>query len=203
MASNEQEYVTVQELEQDLLTMTGNPAIAKNQATQYAIYYRGEIIDSARYKKGLLSKDDLILSRHVRWEHNKRHSKKLSDNMIAAGRKRGENVAAHHIVAWDDPRASKARLRLAGFGIDIDHEANGVFLPRFAKHTPMDTMPKAEAHTKTHTNEYFLNVEVLLTDTIGEGLGRTGIIELLRDIGDELQSGDFPLHEELSNMIPR
>lgn len=51
MASKEQEYVTVQELEQDLLTVTGNPTIAKNQAAQYAIYYRGEIIDSARYKK--------------------------------------------------------------------------------------------------------------------------------------------------------
>lgn len=203
MPSNTKEYVTVQELEQDLLTVTGNSSIAKNQATQYAIYYRGEIIDSARYKKGLISRDDLILSRHVRWEHNKRHSIKLSRNMIAAGRERGENMAAHHIVAWDDPRASKARLRLAGFGIDIDHEANGVFLPRFAKHTPMDAMPKAEAHTKTHTSEYFLNVEALLTDTIAEGLGRTDIIELLRDIGDELQSGDFPLHEELSNMIPR
>ena len=53
-----------------------------------------------------------------------------------------------------------------------------------------------------HTNEYYLNVETLLTATIGEGLGRTDIIELLRDIGDELQSGDFPIHEELSNMIP-
>lgn len=82
MPSNTKEYVTVQELEQDLLTVTGNPSIAKNQATQYAIYYRGEIIDSARYKKGLISKDDLILSRHVRWEHNKRHSIKLSRNMI-------------------------------------------------------------------------------------------------------------------------
>ena len=40
-------------------------------------------------------------------------------------------------------------------------------------------MPKAEAHTKTHTSEYFLNVEALLTDTIAEGLGRTGVIELL------------------------
>lgn len=110
MPSNTKEYLTVQELEQDLLTVTGNPSIAKNQATQYAIYYRGEIIDSARYKKGLISKDDLILSRHVRCEHNKRHSIKLSRNMIAAGRERGENMAAHHIVAWDEPRASKARL---------------------------------------------------------------------------------------------
>lgn len=59
----------------------------------------------------------------------------------------------------------------------------------------MDAMPTAETHTKTHTSEYFLNVEALLTDTIAEGLGRTGVIELLRDIGDELQSSDFPLHE--------
>ncbi len=203
MHSQIEEYVTIQELEQDLLNVTGNPALAKQQVAQYAIYYRGKVIDSARYKKGLISKEELILSRHIRWEHNKRHSCKLNENMLAAGRgPRGKNVAAHHIVSWNDPRASKSRLRLAGFGIDIDHEANGVFLPRFAKYTPMDSMPNAEAHSKIHTNEYYLNVETLLTATIGEGLGRTDIIELLRDIGDELQSGDFPIHEELSNMIP-
>ena len=64
-------------------------------------------------------------------------------------------------------------------------------------------MPNAEAHSKIHTNEYYLNVEALLVETIGEGLGRQGIIDLLRDIGDELQSGDFPIHEELSTMLPR
>jgi hypothetical protein len=26
-------------------------------------------------------------------------------------------------------------------------------------------------------------------------------IELLKDIGDELQGGDFPIHDEISNMV--
>ncbi|WP_022944350.1 AHH domain-containing protein [Pseudoalteromonas ruthenica] len=204
MQGQQEEYITVQELEQDLTNATGNPALAKAQAQQYAIFYRGEVIDAMRYRKGLISKEELVYSKHIRWEHNKSHSKRLSDNMIAAGRgPREENTAAHHIVSWNDIRAARSRLRLAAFGIDIDHEANGVFLPRFAKHKPMESMPNAEAHSKIHTNEYYLNVEALLVETIGEGLGRQGIIDLLRDIGDELLSGDFPIHEELSTMLPR
>lgn len=196
MMQREDEYVTVQKLEQDLIAANTNPAIAKMQAQQYAIMYRGEVIDSVRYKRGHISQEDLILSRHVRWEHNKSHSQMLMKNMLAA--KRGpqpNNTAAHHIVSWDSMKAARARLRLAAFGIDIDHEANGVFLPRFIKHTPMVPMPGAKAHSKTHTNKYYLNVEHLLNETIAEGLGRQGLIETLRDIGEELEDGNFPLNE--------
>lgn len=204
MIKESEQYVTINELEQDLIAATGNPALAKIHAHQYSIMYREEVINAVRYKKGFISKDDLILSRHVMWQHNRHHSKRLSDNMLAAGRgPRAEHTSAHHIVLWNDMRAARPRLRLAAFGIDIDHEANGVFLPRFAKNKPLNSMPKAESHSKIHTNEYYLNVETLLVETIAEGLGRKGIIDLLRDIGEELQSGDFPIHEELSTMVPR
>ncbi|EOG5907665.1 AHH domain-containing protein, partial [Vibrio vulnificus] len=129
-------YVTVEELEKDFESLTGDKESAKAQVKLFAIRYRGEIIDSVRYQKGLISKDDLQLSKHIRWQHHKNHSQRLAANMLAASRKRPANTAAHHIVSWDHPRAAKARIRLAAFGIDIDHEANGVYLPRFKKHIP-------------------------------------------------------------------
>ncbi len=196
MLQHEEKYLTLQELEQDLVNATGNRVLAKEQAQQYAIMYKGNIINSVRYKKGLINKDEYILSRNVLWEHNKYHSKKLSDNMfLNSNLKKPDNTAAHHIVAWNDIRASQSRLRLAAFGIDIDHAANGVFLPRFAKHLPMKSMPKAYSHASIHTKEYYLNVEFLLEETIAEGLGRKEIIETLQDIAEDLQSGVFPLHE--------
>lgn len=196
MQHREDEYVTVQELEQDLLAATGNPALAKLQAQQYAIMYRGEVIDSVRYQKGLITQKDFILSRHVRWQHNKRHSDCLSQNMLVAGRgPRDKNTAAHHIVSWNDMKAAKARLRLAAFGIDINHEANGVFLPRFNKNTPFQSMPNAVSHSKIHTTKYYLNVEYLIEETIAAGLGREGIIETLQEIGEELAEGHFPIKE--------
>lgn len=196
MLKCEEQYLTLQELEQDITNATGNPSLAKVQAQQYAIMYKGNIIDSVRYQKGLISKDEYILSRNVLWEHNKIHSKKLSDNILASSNsKRPENTAAHHIVAWNDVRASQSRLRLAAFGIDIDHAANGVFLPRFSRNVPMTSMPNAYAHSTVHTKEYYLNVEFLLEETIAEGLGRKEIIETLKDIAEDLQSGEFPIHE--------
>lgn len=195
--SQTEHYVTVQELEEDLAVLTGNPQLAKAQAKQFSIRYQGEVIDAARYKKGLISKDDLLLSRHVRWQHTKNHSKRLAENMASAGRKRPTNAAAHHIVAWNHPRAARARLRLAAFGIDIDHEANGVYLPRFKKHIPHKAMPNANAHSVVHTGQYYLNVEFLIQDTIAEGLGKQGIIDTLREIGEELESGTFPLTQSI------
>ncbi|ELV8742471.1 TPA: hypothetical protein I7750_19630 [Vibrio vulnificus] len=190
-------YVTVEELEKDFESLTGDKESAKAQVKLFAIRYRGEIIDSVRYQKGLISKDDLQLSKHIRWQHHKNHSQRLAANMLAANRKRPANTAAHHIVSWDHPRAAKARIRLAAFGIDIDHEANGVYLPRFKKHIPHANMPKAKAHSSTHTNQYYLNVEFLLEDTIAEGLGRKGIIETLREVGEDLEAGEFPLRESI------
>ncbi len=187
-------YISIRELEEDLRIMTGNAGFAKMQAEHFAIYYRNEIISATRYKRNQLSAKELVYSRHIRWQHAKRHSHQLNENMLAANKgPRPANTSAHHIVAWNDMRAATARMRLAAFGIDIDHAANGVYLPSFSKNTPMNRMPSAIAHSKTHTNIYYLNVEHLLQETIGENLGRNGIIETLEEIAEDLQSGDFPL----------
>ena len=191
--------ITIQDIENDLTLVTGDASLAKANAQALAIYYRGEIIDSVKYKRGTIPLDDLIFSRHVRWEHMKKHSEKLAANMAKADKgKKPKNTAAHHIVSWNDMRAARSRLRLAAFGIDINHEANGVYLPRFQKHVPMDSMPDAYSHSKVHTGKYYLNIEYLLSETIAEGVGREGIIETLREISEDLESGDFPLDKLLS-----
>ena len=191
--------VSVTDIEDDLTRITGDRTLAKAHAESLSIYYRGEIIDSVKYKEGIIPQADLLLSRRVRWEHMKMHSTKLAENMYAANRgKKPDNTAAHHIVSWSDMRAARSRLRLAAFGIDIDHQANGVYLPRFQKHVPMDSMPDAYPHSKIHSGKYYLNVEYLLEDTIAEGLGHRGIIETLRDVAEDLKIGVFPINSSLT-----
>jgi len=53
MSSNVKEYVTVQELEQDLLTATGNPSIAKNQAAHMLFTIEEKLLILHVIKKGL------------------------------------------------------------------------------------------------------------------------------------------------------
>ncbi|WP_435237491.1 hypothetical protein ACR30L_07990 [Psychromonas sp. PT13] len=58
-------------------------------------------------------------------------------------------------------------------------------------------MSDAFAHSTMHTNNYYLNVEYLLDQTIAEGLGRNGIIETLEDIAADLQEGEFELQTSI------
>ncbi|WP_062569314.1 AHH domain-containing protein [Pseudoalteromonas arabiensis] len=95
-------------------------------------------------------------------------------------------------------RAARSRLRLAAFGIDIDHEANGVYLPRFQKHVLVDILSDAYSHSKIHIGKYYFNVEFLLNETIADDLGRQGLIEILREIGEELVDGTFPITKPLT-----
>ncbi|WP_252371715.1 AHH domain-containing protein [Pseudoalteromonas sp. S558] len=193
------EEVTVQELEQDILAVTGDSVQAKAKSQAFAIYYRNVVIDSTRYQKGIITEDDLKYSRHIQWQHMKSHSKKLAENMAKVGRgKLPKNTAAHHIVSWNAMRAARSRMRLAAFGIDIDHEANGVYLPLHKAHVPLESIPDAYAHATIHTKKYYLNVEFLLDQSINKGLGHRGIIEALRQISDGLEDGEFPIHTKLS-----
>ncbi|SEI14165.1 A nuclease family of the HNH/ENDO VII superfamily with conserved AHH [Rheinheimera pacifica] len=178
---------------EDLANVTGNREYGRSASMAYAIYYKNLVIDTVRYQHGIIDSEALQLSRHIRWEHAKRHNEVLSKNMLQAGYHRPKNVAAHHVVAWDHPRAAKARIRLAAYAIDIDDECNGVYLPRYQKHCPHAYLPNAEAHSKSHTDQYFFNVEFLLEATIAERLGRNAVISTLRDVASDLKKGDFPL----------
>lgn len=190
--------VTTSELERDLFNVTGDKLFASKQASQFQIFYAGSVIDSIKYKRGLMSKDDLLLNQHIRWEHNKAHSYRLAKNIIKkTGQCRPKNVAAHHIVSWKDIRAAKSRMRLSAFRIDIDSAENGVFLPRWNKHVPHSQMVEAYSHSCIHTSFYYLNVEHLLENTIAQDADREDIVEVLEDIGDDLKMGMFPITRKI------
>ncbi|WP_240224691.1 AHH domain-containing protein [Rheinheimera hassiensis] len=192
-------YLSVNEMAEDFTNLTGSREYGQAASMAYAIYYRDTVIDTLRYQRGAIDDRALKLSRHVRWEHAKRHNVMLSDNMLAAGRHRPKNVSTHHIVAWDHPRAAKSRIRLAAYAIDIDNEFNGVYLPRYQTHCPHPYLPNAKSHSKTHTEEYFMNVEFLLEGTIAEGLGKNAIMSTLRDVATMLENGKFPLRRKLAD----
>ncbi|WP_144209218.1 hypothetical protein [Shewanella donghaensis] len=58
-------------------------------------------------------------------------------------------------------------------------------------------MPKAYPHSTIHSNYYYINVEHLLVDTIVEGLGRIGIIDVLQEVGEDLKDGTFEINKSL------
>lgn len=199
MEMSEPVYLSVNEMAEDLTNITGNREYSRVASTNYAIHYKEKVIDTLRFQRGMIDSETLRLSRHIHWEHAKRHNVMLSNNMLAAGRHRPKTVSAHHIVAWDHPRAAMSRIRLAAYGIDIDNECNGVFLPRYQKYCPHDYLPNAKSHSATHTKDYFFNVEFLLEGTIAEGLGKNAIINTLRNIGENLEDGKFKLNKRLSD----
>jgi hypothetical protein len=97
---------------------------------------------------------------------------------------RGTGESLHHVVAWDDPRAAGARKILDGFGIDIDHAPNGVFLPATTK----SPNPKgAMVHSTLHTNEYYFKVEQKLVGAKNQGEA----IKVLQEIREALLKGTF------------
>jgi len=68
-------------------------------------------------------------------------------------------TAAHHLVAWCDPRAQAALEILIRYDIDVHDEVNAEYLPCYEKHTPHDDMLNAKPHSKTHTDYYYENVK--------------------------------------------
>ncbi len=89
--------------------------------------------------------------------------------------------AAHHIVAWDDPRAEVARKILGKHDIHIDSAANGIFL----KHMDPKSIQPGAYHRIIHTDKYYRDVVTRLTsaDKIG---GKQGVLDELRAISDDL-----------------
>jgi len=106
-------------------------------------------------------------------------------------------TAGHHIVASTDPRADRALRILRIYDIDPNDEANGVNLPRYARHVPHSAMPKAIAHSQTHTAIYHQNIFVTLMLVDVPGMTREGIVKALRYIASDLRAGTFPIHEAI------
>ena len=105
--------------------------------------------------------------------------------MISAGQTEPTyKNAAHHIVAGTSPQAEEARAVLEKYGVDINSAENGVFLPT------EKGVSNAEYHPSLHTNEYYLKVNVLLS----EADSREDILEILETIKELLLEGFFRLY---------
>ena len=101
----------------------------------------------------------------------------------------------HHLVAWWDKRGKEALVILIQFGIDPHSAINSVYLPRSMRRTPHPDMPRAYAHSKTHTGTYHRNVFIVLRDAAAvPGATKADIEEALQDVAQSLQVGTFPLH---------
>jgi len=83
------------------------------------------------------------------------------------------------------------------WGVDFNDAANGVYLPRYKKHVPHDSMPKAIAHSQTHTNIYHANVVTVLMRVDLVATSKEDIIDALREIAADLQEGTFPIDKLL------
>ena len=100
------------------------------------------------------------------------NSKKLANNLIKNGIERGENQAAHHIVAGGSKYAKDTRKILAKFNISVNDAVNGVFLDK-------------SMHSKLHTKEYYQKVHRLLKDLNT----KEEVVDILKYIGEVLSSG--------------
>ena len=100
------------------------------------------------------------------------NSKKLANNLIKNGIERGENQAAHHIVAGGSKYAKDTRKILAKFNISVNDAVNGVFLDK-------------SMHSKLHTKEYYEKIHGLLE----KATTKEEVINMLQSVSDFLSSG--------------
>ncbi len=91
----------------------------------------------------------------------------------------------HHIVAQAAEKAAVARAKLAEFGININHPANGVFLPGTLK----SPNPKGSiVHAILSNNKaYYKTVEKALDGC----KSKAEVLDVLRQLGKTLEDGTF------------
>jgi hypothetical protein len=93
----------------------------------------------------------------------------------------------HHIVAHGSnrPFAQECRDILAKFGIDIDHAANGVFLPAY-KSSPN---PKGSiVHKILGNNDAYYRT---MHEYLKKATSPAEVLQKLRQIGEALEKGTF------------
>jgi RHS repeat-associated protein len=102
-------------------------------------------------------------------------SRLLGRALVASGLLRPARSAAHHIVADGAARAAPARQILQRFNVDVNSAGNGLFLP-------------AGQHARIHTNAYYDAVN----EALSQATNRQQVMEILKDIGRQVQQGTFP-----------
>jgi hypothetical protein len=124
---------------------------------------------------------------------SKYHSRRLEAAMKAEAELMGKPFVklatdeTHHIVAHTSnrPFAIECRRILEKFGIDVDHAANGVFLPA----TKSSPNPKGSiVHKILGTNDaYYRKMHEYLEDATSAA----DVLQRLRRIGEALEKGTF------------
>ena len=112
-------------------------------------------------------------------------SSRLGRHLKYTGQKRPPNTAAHAIVSGSHDEARAARQILAKWKIRIDDPDNGVFLPRDSRYIPHPEMKNAVNHAKLHTDEYYVNITAMLSQSTTEYECR----QTLQLIAQSLQDG--------------
>lgn len=187
--------VSISEALEGLLEITGSQTESEYLLDEIVREWEIEYADALMVKKGEKTPEQVAKDREYR-RLSRKHSARLRRNMEAAGRFRPNNASTHHIVPWgsQDKNAKIARRLLVQVGINFDDEVNGVYLPRDSNYVPHSGMPNAYAHSTVHTEVYYLNIATLLAEEDGD---RKGIEDVLRDIGEQLEDGTFPLKDEI------
>ncbi len=112
-------------------------------------------------------------------------SRRLGNNMKLAGKTRLPGEFGHHIAAHGDPRAEESVRILESFGIHVDNEVNGVFLPGYrSSPNPLNKV----VHGNMHTDAYYTAVEKRLK----KAATRADAEVKLREIAYELEHGLSP-----------
>jgi RHS repeat-associated protein len=112
-------------------------------------------------------------------------SRALRASMAARGIAPRAGHAAHHIVAGTHKRAQAARDVLNNFQININHWANGVYLPTSRVGA---VATGSTSHRVLHTHRYIDEVNELL----GGAATREEAIAILQMIATQLQQHAFP-----------
>ncbi len=114
------------------------------------------------------------------------NSKKLGEALEAAGQPRPFGYEPHHIVPSGAGGTDMAdlRVKLQGFGIDLDSAVNGIWLPG-----PNAPLNAPEAYHRTLNNDVY-NKTVL--DEFKDVNDQARAITILADIAEQLKSGTFP-----------
>ncbi len=181
-----------------LQLVDGDAGEANRLFREYQLAVGDEITRAKVAKSAGKSKEQIAFDR-IRRREERRHYREMRRNLNKAKIHKPKNTAAHHIVPVFDDRGAIARQILHEFGIDIDSAINGVYLPRFIKNIPHPQMKKSYAHSVVHTKMYYTNVTTLLLDESKvPGVTKEDIIEILREIAQDLHNGVFPLERPLA-----
>lgn len=112
-------------------------------------------------------------------------SRRLGNNLKLAGKTRLPGEFAHHVAAHGDARAEKSVEILESFGIHVDNEVNGVFLPGYeSSPNPLKKVVHGNMHTTAYHDAVYKQLNAAKT--------KADAVRILKNITDNLEKGIMP-----------